>query len=467
MKKIFTLFAIACLLVFKAESQVVLQQFSTGYTAPIEVENCGDSRLFIVQQSGQIMIADSSGKKINTAFIDISDRVLSNGEQGLLGLAFDPNYLSNGYFYVNYINKSGNTQISRFNAAKPASNTANPSSEKFILQIQQPFTNHNGGDLRFGTDGYLYIGMGDGGSGGDPNNNAQNPQSLLGKMLRIDVHHGDPYSIPASNPFADSSNYKKEIWALGLRNPFRWSFDPTTNLLIIADVGQDLYEEINAQPANRGGINYGWRCYEGKHPYNTSGCNPKSFYTLPVYEYQHSSTTGDCSIIGGFVYRGKKYNAFKGKYFFTDYCSGLIRVLTQTGSVTSVYNGDDYSYVSFGEDKNHELYIVNSVNGTIYQLQYKNAGKDDDDQIAAADNNLSISPNPSTGNFVLTYKSSKAQQISIHIQNALGQQFYMAEKNITSGINNISFNLRLPSGSYYLNVSDANGKNYSKQLRIE
>jgi glucose/arabinose dehydrogenase len=200
-------------------------------------------------------------------------------ERGLLGLAFDPGYLTNGYFYVNYTNTSGNTQISRFRVSSTNPNRAVKSSEKFILQVQQPFSNHNGGCTRFGPDGYLYIGMGDGGSGGDPNNNAQNPMSLLGKMLRIDVHTGDPYSIPPDNPFIDSANYRHEIWALGLRNPWRWSFDALTGDLIIGDVGQDKWEEVDFQSAaSNGGENYGWRCYEGKHDYNLSGCKPKSNY---------------------------------------------------------------------------------------------------------------------------------------------------------------------------------------------
>ena len=269
------------------------------------------------------------------AFLDISDRITYSGEQGLLGLAFDPNYKTNGFFYVYYINKSGSTQVSRFKANPDYPNKASAGSEKFILSISQPFTNHKGGCIKFGSDGYLYIGTGDGGSGGDPNNNAQNPQSLLGKMLRIDVHHGNPYAIPADNPFVDSSNYKKEIWALGLRNPWRWSFDAQNGYMIIADVGQDNWEEVNYQQGTNGGKNYGWRCYEGNHAYNTAGCNAQSSYKSPVYEYQHLSTTGDCAIIGGYVYRGKKYPDLFGKYFCTDYCSGIIRMLTFHGSACS------------------------------------------------------------------------------------------------------------------------------------
>jgi len=330
MKKNYTLLFLVCIsyLFSYSQNSIALTQIATGFKRPADIENCGDSRLFVVQQTGQIIIIDSNGQKRSQPFLDISDRILSSGnEQGLLGLAFDPDYINNGYFYVNYTNKDGSTQISRFKVNNNYPNKASAGSEKFILRIEQPFNNHNGGTTRFGPDGYLYIGMGDGGDAGDPNNNAQNPQSLLGKMLRIDVHHGNPYSIPPDNPFIDSINYKKEILDLGMRNPWRWSFDAKTGALIIADVGQDLWEEIDYQQSTSAGKNYGWRCYEGNHAYNTSGCNPKSFYKAPIYEYEHSAATGDCSIIGGFVYRGKKYDSFKGKYFFTDYCSGIIRTL--------------------------------------------------------------------------------------------------------------------------------------------
>lgn len=470
MKKYATLFILLLSknLLINAQSNVSLQQFSAGYTAPVGVENCGDSRLFIVQQSGQIIVSDSAGNKRNKPFLDISDRVLYNGgEQGLLGVAFDPNYLKNGYFYVNYINKSGNTQISRFQVKSAYPNTADKTSEKFILQIAQPFSNHNGGCTRFGPDGYLYIGMGDGGSGGDPNNNAQNPQSLLGKMLRIDVHSGNPYSIPPDNPFLDSANYKKEISALGLRNPWRWSFDAKTDALIIADVGQETWEEVNYQSYGGKGANYGWRCYEGNHAYNISGCKAQSLYKSPIYEYQHSSTTGDCSIIGGFVYRGQKYPSLKGKYFFTDYCSGILRTLVitnPTATEQNVYNGSANAYTSFGVDKHNELYLANGANGIIYQVVVT-TGIQEATPVAAQD--FRIAPNPSNGNFTITYKSEKNQQAYIKIQNTLGVQFYQITKPLLAGSNNISLNARLPQGDYYVGITDASGATSYRRIRIE
>lgn len=469
MKKNFTLLILVCLINFVSYSQniIALQPVATGFVRPATIENCGDSRLFVVQQTGQIIIIDSTGNKRNKPFLDISDRVLSSGnEQGLLGLAFDPDYLNNGYFYVNYINKSGNTQISRFKANYP--NTASPASEKKILQIQQPFNNHNGGDTRFGPDGYLYIGMGDGGSGGDPNNNAQNPQSLLGKMLRIDVHHGNPYSIPADNPFVDSSRYKKEIWALGLRNPWRWSFDALNGNLIIADVGQETWEEVDYQ-GKAGGKNYGWRCYEGNHAYNTAGCNPQSFYKYPIYEYEHSSTTGDCSIIGGFVYRGKKYSSLKGKYFFTDYCSGIIRTLVihnPNATEEDVYHGDSYAYTTFGVDNKNEIYLANASNGTIYHIvpvttALQNANAE------TVSESFTVAPNPSNGNFIITYKSAKSQKVNVIIQNTLGEPFYKAAKSLNAGTNTISVAMHLPTGEYYVLITNSSGKTINKQIRIE
>ncbi|MBV9963407.1 MAG: PQQ-dependent sugar dehydrogenase [Parafilimonas sp.] len=452
--------------------QLKLVKFSSGYSHPVGVENCGDSRLFIVEQEGKIFIADSAGNKTNKPFLDITDRVLyDGGEQGLLGLAFDPNYAANGFFYLNYINKSGNTQISRFKVKPDNANLGNKNSEKFILEIDQPFANHNGGCIRFGADGYLYIGMGDGGSGGDPNNNSQNKKSLLGKMLRIDVHHGDPYGIPKSNPFVDSSNYKPEIWDLGLRNPWRWSFDALNGALYIADVGQDSWEEVDVELQEAGGKNYGWRCYEGKHAYNTSGCLPQKNYVFPKYEYPHSDSTGDCSVTGGFVYRGTRYSDFYGKYVFTDYCSGLFRLLyTQGGQsrVRTVYNGDDNAYSSFGVDKDGEIYVCNLANGNIYHVTYGAAQLETVLTTGNTElNKLSFSPNPSNGNVNITYTSAKAEQVSVRITNIMGTQVYADSRSVNAGINTWNANLRIPGGNYYLSVLSASGNVITQSLRIE
>lgn len=454
-----------------AQNKIKLVAFSSGYTEITGLENCGDSRLFVIDQEGKIFISDSNGNQFKKPYLDITDRVLFGGERGLLGLAFDPNYLTNGYFYLNYTNASGNTQISRFKVKAGNPNVADKNSEKFILEVAQPFTNHKGGCTRFGKDGYLYIGMGDGGSGGDPNNNAQNPMSLLGKMLRIDVHSGkQPYKIPADNPFVDSANYRPEIWALGYRNPWRWSFDALNGSMYIGDVGQDNWEEIDIELAGNGGNNYGWRCYEGNHAYNTSSCDKKSFYIFPVYEYDHSATRGDCSIIGGFVYRGSRYPSLYGKYFFTDYCSGIFRYLYTEGGqqkVEKVLNGDDGAYTSFGENVNHELFVCNRATGTIYRITDGTSLQNFAANKNAEESLLSISPNPSKGNININYTSGKAQQIIVKVTAITGRQFYTVTKNVVAGNNRWNVNLLIPKGMYYLSIINNEGAVTTKSLRIE
>ena len=365
-----------------AQSPVIaLQEFSVGYSSPIDIRNCGDSRLFIVQQNGYIYIADSSGIKLTTPFLDIHTKISQSSERGLLGLAFHPSYLDNGFFYVYYTRLTdGHLRISRFSADSLNENLADPNSELILMEIPHPtFNNHNGGCLQFGPDGYLYIGTGDGGSAGDPNENAQNTVKHLGKMLRLDVDSGSPYAVPADNPFVgDPDNYYPEIWAFGLRNPWRYSFDRITGDLWIADVGQNTWEEIDFMPmGGGGGQNYGWDCYEGTHNYEPANCPPNTILTYPVYEYQHSSgSNGDCSVTGGYVYRGAQYENLFGKYLFVDYCSGKFRATTQNtdGTFTSVLVGDEvivqdeFSFSSIGEDYLGELYVTDVTHGKIYKL---------------------------------------------------------------------------------------------------
>lgn len=310
-----------------------------------------------------------------TLFLDITSKVNSVGnEQGLLGLAFSPNYKTDGYFFVNYTGgtSAGYTVIARYSVDPADSNKALPGSELILLQFTQPYTNHNGGNMMFGKDGYLYISQGDGGSGGDPNNYAQNKNVFLGKMLRIDPFTGIKYSIPADNPLVGQTSVKEEIWSLGLRNPWRCSFDRITADMWIADVGQNIYEEIDFQPGSSpGGENYGWRCYEATSNYNTGGCGPLSNYTSPVFNYPHNSGNG-CSVTGGYVYRGTQYNNMFGRYFFTDFCSGRIWSIRRTGTSTFVtdtigsFTKNDYS--AFGEDDAGELYLTGNSSGKIWHL---------------------------------------------------------------------------------------------------
>ena len=361
-----------------AQPDLVLTQI-TSVNIPVDMTGAGDGshRLFIVDKSGKIRIYNQTTNTLLAAnFLDISTLVLNSGEQGLLGLTFHPNYASNGYFYVNYVHtSSGNTTISRFTNPSPSTNgPVSLSSELVLLSIPQPFSNHKGGDLNFGPDGYLYIGMGDGGDGGDPGDRAQNPQELLGKMLRIDVNStsgGKNYAIPPTNPFAGvqtPTDYLDEIWAVGMRNPWRWSFDRQTGDLWIADVGQGAWEEVDLEAAgSAGGRNYGWRCYEGNHTYNTANCGAMSNYTFPIFEYTHVASTGGNSITGGFVYRGSAAPALRGWYVCADYTSNNFWLIHPDGTYDLQTNVPASSIISFGEDDNGELY-VSSYNGQIYKV---------------------------------------------------------------------------------------------------
>lgn len=350
------------LIVCGAKAQVVIQQYASGFQRPCDLENCGDDRLFVVEQRGYIWILDKNGNKLQTPFLNIDPSVGSSGnEQGLLGLAFHPNYPTTPYFYVNYTDNGGDTHISRFTVSASDPNVADPNSEFTILTADQPYGNHNGGCVRFGPDGYLYIGLGDGGSGGDPQGNGQNKQTFLGKMLRIDVDNGSPYSVPADNPYVNNPDFLPEIWAYGLRNPWRYSFDALTGDLWIADVGQDQREEIDYQPAtSTGGENYGWKIMEGNqcYPPSTTNCDMTGL-TPPVHDFPHA---GECSVTGGFVYRGFKYPQLYGKYLYTDYCSGKLWAITPNGSGgwtnTQIADFVNSQMVSFGKNKNGELFMV-------------------------------------------------------------------------------------------------------------
>jgi glucose/arabinose dehydrogenase len=361
----------------EAQPKIQLVPYADGFTHPLDVEHCGDNRLFIVEQTGKIWILDSLGNRLPQPFLDLSDRVNTGGnEQGLLGLAFHPDYAHNGYFYVNYITKvsnTGNTRIARFTRDSLDINLADLNSEFVVLEQPQPYANHNGGCLRFGpNDGYLYIGLGDGGSGGDPQANGQNTSTFLGKMLRINIDSlGVPYSIPPTNPFAGTPGYYPEIWDYGLRNPFRFSFDRLNGDLWIGDVGQSAREEVDYEPAGQGGHNYGWRCYEGNQPYITSGCPGISQFTFPIFDYVNP--TIGCSVIGGFVYRGALYPELYGLYLFTDYCSGRWWTIrhnpNNTFTTTQIADLTNSEYTSLGQDKAGELYVSGRVSGKIYKIK--------------------------------------------------------------------------------------------------
>ncbi|MCB0508694.1 MAG: PQQ-dependent sugar dehydrogenase [Chitinophagales bacterium] len=371
---ILSLFLLFCISSF-AQPKIKLDTFTSSVPKVIDIANDGfTSRLFIADQSGRIFVYDSNGVKLDT-FINIQSKVQFNGEEGLLGLTFHPNYKNNGYFYVYYTKKnSTDNAVFRYKVSGNP-NRANSDSELLVINLPHPtFTNHNGGCIKFGNDGYLYISVGDGGSGNDPNNNAQNKNTILGKMLRIDVNDFDTtYTIPTSNPFYSQTNVRKEIWAYGIRNGWRFSFDRQTNDLWLADVGQSALEEVNFQAANStGGENYGWRCYEGNNPNILTGCGNASNYVFPIFQYDHS-TNGGIAITGGFVYRGNKYKDLQGYYLCADYASDNFWAIKKDGNIfNSTALGKPLSGItisSFGEDIRGELYVTNISNGIIYKIR--------------------------------------------------------------------------------------------------
>lgn len=343
-------------------------------TQPTDITGSGDgtNRLFVLEKPGRIRILLNDQLQ-PTPFLDITDRVGDDSsEQGLLGLAFHPRFYENGYLYVNYTDRNGDTRLSRFTAR---GESADPGSEKLILAVKQPYANHNGGAVKFGPDGYLYIALGDGGSQGDPFDSAQSGNSLLGKILRIDVDNGDPYAIPLDNPYAGSGEVYQELWAIGLRNPWRISFDPLTGDLWIGDVGQSAREEINRVPSGTpGGFNFGWNKMEGSLPFEG---NNRPEFTAPVAEYTRSF---GCSVTGGYVYTGQSMPEWQGIYFYGDYCSGNIWGLpastdivpaSETQSVATLLFKSGLRISTFGVDDAGELYVADYPAGVIYRLEKK------------------------------------------------------------------------------------------------
>jgi glucose/arabinose dehydrogenase len=356
--------------------KISLTRIVGGLPRPIAVASAGDSRLFVVDQAGKIVIVD--GGAVAGTFLDIRARVATTGsERGLIGLAFHPQYASNGRFFVRYTVPSGDVRISEFHVGSDP-NKADPASEKVLITIPHRLhANHNGGAIAFGPDGYLYIGTGDGGGAGDPSNNGQNLKVLLGKMLRLDVDHADAglnYAVPADNPFVGQAGKLGVIWAYGLRNPYGFSFDRQTGDLWIADVGQNLWEEVDRALAADGlgrGANYGWSVLEGSHCYKpSSGCNTAG-KVRPLAEYNHGSgDSNGCSIIGGFVYRGTSHPELAGRYFFGDYCSGKIWDVTAAGPASQAIQlllDTKLKITGWGQGADGELYVV-ATDGGLYQL---------------------------------------------------------------------------------------------------
>jgi glucose/arabinose dehydrogenase len=355
-------------------NSIQLAPVVSGLQRPLYLTHAFDDRLFVLEQVGRIRIIEN-GQLLNDPFLDIRDRVGSvANEQGLLGLAFHPDYATAGaagfgYFWVNYTDYNGHTQISRFSVSANDPNRADPASEVVYLSVRQPYGNHNGGVIKFGPDGYLYAGLGDGGSANDPLDAGQDLTNLLGKILRLDVNYvAETYAIPSDNPFVGIEGALPEIWAYGLRNPWRMSFDRATGDLYIADVGQNQWEEVNFQPSeSSGGENYGWSIMEGNHCFRQGQCNTDGL-EMPIFEYPHSE---GCSVTGGYVYRGQEFPAMGGNYFVADYCRGTIwRLIRQgTGWESAVVLNSGLVIPSFGEDVNGELYVLDFNSGGVFTVQ--------------------------------------------------------------------------------------------------
>ncbi|HOI28648.1 MAG TPA: PQQ-dependent sugar dehydrogenase [Melioribacteraceae bacterium] len=452
-----------------AQVQIMPAFPNLSFEQPVDIQypDDGTNRLFVVSQPGVIYLFENNNDvRTKKVFLDIRDKVLFGGEQGLLGLAFHPDYRNNGFFYINYTTSNPRrTVVSRFRVSQSDPDAADRSSELILLQADQPYSNHNGGQTSFGPDGYLYISLGDGGSGGDPQNNAQNLKSLLGKILRIDVNNtsgGLNYSIPDDNPLKGNSNgLKEEIYAWGLRNVWKFSFDPEDSRLWAADVGQNAWEEINIIAK---GQNYGWRIMEGNHCFNPpSNCNTANL-TLPVWEYGHNDQ-GGYSITGGYVYQGSSVPELKGKYIYGDFVSGRIWALDfKSGTVSNeLLFSTNHAISTFGLDQNKTLYFANYTTGRLYKFTSTSAS------VGA----LSLPPdyklyqnypNPFNPSTRITYQIPDEGDVTLKVYDSLGTEIAtLVDENKSPGFHSVLFdsnNLKsrssIASGVYFYNLSFIN-----------
>ena len=440
---------------------ITLQSFATGFTAPTEITHpVGDSRLFVVQQGGIIKIVSATGVVNASPFLNLSSVISTSSERGLLGLTFHPNYATNGYFYVDYTRASdGATVIARYSVTADP-NVADASTGTVLLTVAQPYANHNGGSIKFGPDGYLYIGMGDGGSGGDPGDRAQNITENLGKILRIDVDSASPYGIPPTNPYVGIAG-NDEIWSIGMRNPWKYSFNRLNGDLWVADVGQNIVEEVDhiTSPLPVG-LNFGWRCYEGNTTYDTSSgtCPAYASTVAPFATYTHAATSG-CSITGGFFYTGSTYPNFANKYFFADYCNNKIGTINTAGVITWTAALTGGAFTTFGEDINGELYIASSGNGVIYKIIDSSLAVNNFNR-----NGLSFYPNPAKTEIFI--KNSTEMTLSnVKIFDLTGKLVLTKaiENNDNSSVNITS----LSKGMYMIAVEDLTGNQYQSKLMVE
>jgi glucose/arabinose dehydrogenase len=431
-----------------------LEEFATGFTAPVEIVNVNDSRMFVVQQNGIIKIVQPNGTVNSTNFLNIGSKITYGGERGLLGLAFHPQYSTNGYFFVYYNDLDGDITVARYTRSSNP-DVADATTEKIILNQAKPFDNHNGGSIHFAPDGYLWVVTGDGGSSGDPNNNAQNKNSLLGKLLRLDINSTGPYNIPPGNPFVGVDG-ADEVWAYGLRNAWKFNFDTTSGNVMIADVGQGQIEEINRMPLTQAGINYGWRCYEGNNTYNTSGCAAQATMTFPIAAYNHSG--GKCSITGGYIYRGTQFPVLQGRYIFADYCSTQIGSLNPDDSITwtSAFSGNNFS--TFGVNNLNELFVASVNNGKVFKVTTTTLGTQENDLSVQ----IKVYPNPASKKVFI--EGLKDKNTSVDIINFEGRKVLTQAKIGNDNSVDIS---GIPAGAYFITLNSGDLKAYSKKLIIK
>ena len=443
-----------------AQVSIELVPVATGLDDIVDISHAGDDRIFCTLQPGSIVIVQD-GSVLPTPFLDITDRVTFGGERGLLGLAFDPDFSTNGWFYVNYTATDSSlvTRVSRFTVSATDPDQADPASEEIIYRWPQPFTNHNGGDLDFGPDGMLYVGFGDGGSGGDPNNNAQTLSNPLGDMLRIDVSlPGDTFLIPADNPYQNAGDTLPEIWANGLRNPWRFGFDALTGDLWIGDVGQGNWEEIDHWPAgDNSGPNFGWRCYEGLVPYTIAGCGSADEYVQPLVVQPNLPW---CSIIGGRVYRGTAFSSLYGHFLYTDYCEGEFRSLTPDGVGGWVDElllaSGDQGFVVIAEDSALELYAGNKNQGILYHIVDPTTTMAD----RRSDIGFAVFPVPASDQLIMEGNLEAVRSISLYDQSG------RSVLNVpTNGAMRATLDLpSIANGSYILKLNDQAGEQIGHRL---